>query len=77
MNAQESKYNGWKNYETWNVALWIQNDEDNYNIARRSGDYAAFVAKLAGYGEFITPDGVAWNDPSLDIKALDELLRDL
>ena len=24
-------YNGWKNYETWNVALWIDNDQGNYN----------------------------------------------
>lgn len=25
MNHQE--YNGWTNYETWNVALWLDNDE--------------------------------------------------
>lgn len=24
-------YNGWKNYETWNVALWIDNDQGSYS----------------------------------------------
>ncbi len=24
-------YNGWSNYETWNVALWINNDQGAYN----------------------------------------------
>lgn len=32
MKAQ--RYNGWKNYETWNVALWLRNDEGLYNQAR-------------------------------------------
>ena len=26
-------YNGWKNYETWNLVLWIQNDERFYKMA--------------------------------------------
>ncbi len=26
-----NKYNGWTNYETWNVALWMGNDQGNYN----------------------------------------------
>lgn len=25
------KYNGWTNYETWNVKLWMDNDEGSYN----------------------------------------------
>lgn len=25
-----SDYNGWSNYETWNVALWIDNEEGSY-----------------------------------------------
>jgi hypothetical protein len=25
-----AKYNGWSNYETWNVALWLDNDTSEY-----------------------------------------------
>jgi hypothetical protein len=27
-------YNGWTNYETWNVNLWIDNDEGTYRAKR-------------------------------------------
>lgn len=27
----EKRYNGWTNYETWNVALWLGNDQGSYN----------------------------------------------
>lgn len=27
-------YSGWVNYETWNVALWLDNDEGSYWQAR-------------------------------------------
>jgi hypothetical protein len=26
-------YNGWKNYETWAVKLWLDNDESLYHTA--------------------------------------------
>jgi hypothetical protein len=26
------EYNGWKNYETWNVALWLGNDQGTYSL---------------------------------------------
>lgn len=28
---QHQKYNGWTNYETWCVALWLDNDQGSYN----------------------------------------------
>ena len=31
MNDEEKGYNGWTNYETWVVKLWIDNEENSYN----------------------------------------------
>lgn len=33
-SAQEQGYNGWTNYETWVVALWLDNEEGSYNYWR-------------------------------------------
>jgi len=30
----EDKYNGWTNYETWCVKLWIDNDQGLYETAQ-------------------------------------------
>lgn len=29
-----SRYNGWTNWETWNVLLWVNNDEPMYHELR-------------------------------------------
>lgn len=28
---ESTEYNGWTNYETWLVALWLNNDQASYN----------------------------------------------
>jgi galactose-1-phosphate uridylyltransferase len=72
-------YNGWKNYETWNVALWMFGDESIYNIvqtvATMEGEYHNFASIMFNDFEMeTTPDGVTWDHPELDIIALNEAL---
>jgi hypothetical protein len=39
MNATESKtYNGWTNYETWDVKLWLDNDYGLYSMIQEQAD---------------------------------------
>jgi hypothetical protein len=71
-----SKYNGHKNYETWNVSLWIGNDESLYSIAKSKLNYSDFLDTVLGF-ESSTPDGVKWDCDCLDYKELDELIRQI
>jgi hypothetical protein len=74
-------YNGWRNYATWNVALWIGNDEGLYETAKGCRDYSDFAEGMADARPdpigFETPDGVSWADSALDVAALDDLIREL
>ena len=69
-------YNGWKNRQTWNVALWLGNDEGLYNFAREHRTYAEVAADLRDCGITETPDGIAYNDSGLDTTELDELIKE-
>ena len=66
-------YEGWDNRETWNVALWINNDEFYYKLALGGEDYNQFI-ELVPSDE--TLDGIAWNDPSIDKESLDEMIKE-
>lgn len=70
-------YNGWKNWETWNVSLWAANDEPIYRVARQSLDWADFARRMLRRGMTQTPDGAAWDSAELDTKALDEFIIEL
>jgi hypothetical protein len=64
-NLTDTEYNGWTNYETWNVALWINNDEGLYNLARVCGDYQTFCDCMGS--DAVTGDGVRYDDPKVNV----------
>lgn len=73
--------NGWTNYQTWNVALWIQNDEGLYEAALQYQNsnipYREFVAELNELGITKTPDGVEWLDWRVNVPELNEMIQEL
>lgn len=76
-------FNGWSNYETWNVALWIQNDYFFYSLACDCDTYEDFKWNLSmcpnDYGESLTStkDGVYFDDPRLDVAELTAMIWEL
>ena len=76
-------YNGWRNYQTWNVSLWISNSEPLYLAALayvdRTADptYDEFLETLRYESGELTPDKVSWSDPTIDHDALTHFLIDL
>ena len=71
------KYNGHKNWNHWNVALWIANDDGLYGMARSAILYAgtrddaarsllASLHEMAGPGKAAaTPDGAPYTFASV------------
>jgi hypothetical protein len=79
--------NGYANYETWNVALWIQNEEPMYRVAlayveqaRRFGQrisYDALIPALEYRFGQMTKDGTRWMDGRINTDEMDAVLADL
>lgn len=76
-----TRYNGWANYETWNVILWIDNDEGLRALAEESGSYKSFMESLrdidSGPITFETPDNVAWNDSGISLPEVNNWFKEL
>jgi hypothetical protein len=83
MTTTTTTYNGWTNYDTWNVMLWINNDESLYHDTQRYFAFMRGERRRATYAELIqwlddsgtitaeTPDGVNWMADTLNKRELD------
>ena len=74
--SADGTYNGYTNYQTWNVCLWISKDELLYSLAKQCNSYAHFKILMREIFEnnlgFETPDNVAWNDSGVNLAELQE-----
>lgn len=67
-----SKFNGHKNWNHWNVSLWINNDQGLYQTALmyakqylRPKAAQLMLQDLQQRGEFKTPDGAPYSVSSI------------
>ena len=73
---KKEKFNGWSDWTTWNVALWINNEETIYNIAKDCNDYIDFLFEMqAMCGFYSTPEGADWGEANLD--EMNELIEEI
>ena len=67
-------YNGWNDWTTWNVALWINNTPSIYNVASECEDYTEFLWEMqAMCGFYSTPDGADYGEANLE--EMNELIK--
>lgn len=69
-------YNGYDNYETWNVCLWLMNDESLYGLTQCVDDYEEFCEAI-GYGVGgmnKTRDGVDFKDIRLNVSEINDMV---
>lgn len=86
-------YNGWANYETWNVNLWLLNCENLYDAivnelrskledANGAWDNIPYtdireMVKNAYGTATLTPDGVSLDDARIDWSEISDALLDI
>ena len=78
----EKEFNGWKNYNTWNVALWLGNEYVLYcattGYAKYATPYLSLRQDLRETFVFTqTKDGVSLWSRDLDIDALNVCIQEM
>lgn len=83
--TQSQTYNGWANYETWNVSLWIQNNQFLYNTAIACVEYVSddetpyekFIRNMHNGDSPTTNDGVSWDDELVNHDEINEMMLEI
>tara|TARA_B100001057_G_scaffold295070_1_gene295174 strand:+ start:318 stop:584 length:267 start_codon:yes stop_codon:yes gene_type:complete len=69
-------YNGWTDWTTWNVALWINNDSCFNAIASKCRTWEDFLFEMQFMiGSMFTPDGADWGEA--DLTEMQELIDEI
>tara|TARA_R100000808_G_C2082835_1_gene106106 strand:- start:91 stop:342 length:252 start_codon:yes stop_codon:yes gene_type:complete len=81
MSFKNNKYQGWKNYYTWNAALYIDNDYSTYIAARDfMGSYTGrspYIDFINTYGLIETGDGVSYKHRKISRRELNSFMKEL
>ena len=77
----ENEYNGWRNWATWNVALWLGNDYPLYHATQGYKRYVTPYLSLRrdlreSFSFTQTRDGASLWNPTLDIPALNAFIEE-
>jgi hypothetical protein len=71
----DKTYNGWTNYETWNVSLWLDNDQGSYSFWN---ERAQEVYNDAEANSYQTREQTAVNDLAAELKdQIEEASQDM
>lgn len=74
---KEKGYNGWSNYETWNLALWLRNDEGSDSYWREATQ-EAWDAAQEEHASYNTPSEQARFDLAARLQSeTEESMPDL
>ena len=81
MSFKDKKYQGWKNYYTWNVALYIDNDYVIYKLAcdfmRTYTGRSPYIDFVKIYGFEKTGDGVSYKNNKISRREMNQFMNEL
>lgn len=79
-----AEYNGWRNRQTWNVSMWLNNDYGIYiSAVQYMKDHPQSIQPYSNFVRFFglederTTDRIKWLSNSLDYEALNAMMREL